>query len=92
MLFRSDTTAVMFQKSGSIEARWLWLWTLASTRLLVNDFSLARAAIFDFLGAQVTLACLAVPFPVFIALQGWTFALTLACLVVPLAVSIAVVG
>ena len=82
----------MFHKSGSLEARWLWLRTLAFTRFLVEDFFLARAALFDFLGAQVTLACLAVPLLVFIAWRVWTFALTLACVFVPLAVPIAVVG
>ena len=82
----------MFHKSGSLEARWLWLRTLAFTRFLVEDFFLARAALFDFLGAQVTLACLAVPLLVFIAWRVWTFALTLTCFLVPLAVNIAVVG
>ena len=82
----------MFHRSGSLEARWPLVWTLAFTRFLVEDFFIARAAIFDFLGAQVTLACLAVPLLVFIAWRVWTFALTLACLVIPLAVTIAGVG
>ena len=78
-----DTGAIMFQKSGSTGAHWQRRWALALTFRGVKDFTLAHAAIFDSLGAQVTLACLDVPHHVFTAFQGWKCALTLACCVVP---------